>query len=252
MIQASSICKSYRNGTTVTSVLDQVSLSVEAGEFLFLLGPSGSGKSTLLSILGCVLRPDAGALKILDHDITGMSPAELTRFRLEHLGFVFQRFHLFRGLSARENVRVPLEILGVNRKVGNQKAIQLLEAVGLGEKTESDISRLSMGQRQRVAVARALVTGPNIVFADEPTASLDGESGRATIELLRDLASESGTTVIVVTHDVRILGYAERILHLDNGQLHSESSDGSSVNSRHPNPTLSNPRTEFTNESSTG
>ncbi len=222
MIQAESICKSYRNGPATTPVLQDVSLSVSEGEFLFLIGPSGSGKSTLLSILGCVLTPDLGSLQVLDRDVTSMSVADLTLFRRRHLGFVFQRFHLFRGLTARENVRVPLDLMGTDKSTGNRKAAELLEAVGLGEKLESEIGRLSMGQRQRVAIARALVGEPQLILADEPTASLDAESGRVTVELLKGLARERRTTVVVVTHDARILPHADRVLHLEDGQLRRE------------------------------
>jgi putative ABC transport system ATP-binding protein len=225
MIEAKSIYKSYLTGTTKTTVLNDVSLSVKQGEFLFLVGPSGSGKSTLLSILGCVLAADSGSLQMLGQDVTRLQKAALTRFRRDHLGFVFQRFHLFRGLTAMENVRVPLDLRGVDKKLGGQKAKEMLASVGLGEKTGSDIGRLSMGQKQRVAVARALIDEPDVVFADEPTASLDAESGRITVELMRALAKERKTTVVVVTHDSRILGYADRVLHLENGKLKPATSE---------------------------
>lgn len=224
MIRAAGIRKSYRNGPVTTPVLRGIDLDVKTGEFLFLLGPSGSGKSTLLSILGCVLTPDAGSLEVLDHPISEMSAAELTLFRRNHLGFVFQRFHLFRGLTAAENARVPLDIRGVDKRTGGRRAKDLLEAVGLGDKIDSEVGQLSIGQRQRVAVARALVGDPPLVLADEPTASLDAESGRQTVELLKRLAKERQTTVIVVTHDSRILPYADRVLHLEAGNLLGEES----------------------------
>lgn len=219
IIEAADLAKSYYNGPTASRVLKGVSLTVRSGEFVFLLGPSGSGKSTLLSILGCVLSADAGSLTVRGQDVSTASPAELADFRRNHLGFVFQRFHLFHGLTALENVRVPLDLRGEGRRSGNQQAAELLEAVGLGDKIDCEISRLSMGQRQRVAVARALVGKPDLVFADEPTASLDAESGQVTVELLQRLARERQATVVVVTHDPRILGYADRVLHLENGTL---------------------------------
>ncbi len=222
MIHAAGICKSYRNGPVVTPVLQGIDLEVQTGEFLFLLGPSGSGKSTLLSILGCVLTPDAGALDVLGYHVPEMSAAELTLFRRDHLGFVFQRFHLFRGLTAAENARVPLDIRGIDKRTGIRRAKGLLDAVGLGDKVDTEVGRLSIGQRQRVAVARALVGDPPLVLADEPTASLDAESGQQTVELLRRLAKERQTTVIVVTHDSRILPYADRVLHLEAGNLVGE------------------------------
>lgn len=219
MIDASGICKSYRNGSMSTPVLRDVCLTVSAGEFVFLVGPSGSGKSTLLSILGCVLAADSGVLKIGAQDVASLTQAELTRFRRDHLGFVFQRFHLFRGLTALENVRVPLDLCGVPKMRGNQQSSELLAAVGLSDKLSSPIQRLSMGQRQRVAIARALVTQPQVLLADEPTASLDAESGKNAVELMRNLAKERQTTVVVVTHDARILSYSDRTFHLEDGQL---------------------------------
>lgn len=219
MIVARSISKGYRNGNSWTPVLREIDLAVDPGEFLFLLGPSGSGKSTLLSILGCVLTPDQGQLNILGREVSAMPAAELTLFRREHLGFVFQRFHLFRGLTAVENARVPLDLQGVDKRRGNAEAAALLEAVGLADRLDSEIGRLSMGQRQRVAVARALVTKPRLVLADEPTASLDAESGRQTVELLKGLARDRDATVVVVTHDNRILPYADRVLRVEEGRL---------------------------------
>ncbi len=219
MISAHGIYKSYQNGSVKTPVLRDIHLEVASGEFLFMVGPSGSGKSTLLSIMGCVLAADKGTLHILDKKITGLGKAALTRFRRDHLGFVFQRFHLFKGLTALENVRVPLDLKGVSPGKGNAAAKELLEAVGLGDRMNHEINRLSGGQRQRVAVARALICKPSVVFADEPTASLDAESGKKTVELLRSLAKDRKTTVVVVTHDARILGYADRVVNLEDGQI---------------------------------
>ncbi len=219
MISAHGIYKSYQNGSVRTPVLRDIHLEVANGEFLFMVGPSGSGKSTLLSIMGCVLAADKGTLQILDQKITGLGKAALTRFRRDHLGFVFQRFHLFKGLTALENVRVPLDLKGVSSGKGNAAAKELLEAVGLGDRMNHEINRLSGGQRQRVAVARALICKPSVVFADEPTASLDAESGKKTVELLRSLAKDRKTTVVVVTHDARILGYADRVVNLEDGQI---------------------------------
>lgn len=222
MISLTRIHKSYKNGSILTPVLHDISLEVASGEFLFLVGPSGSGKSTLLSIMGCVLAPDSGTLQMLGKPITGLSKSALTRFRREHMGFVFQRFHLFKGLTATENVRVPLDLMGIGRMQADRAARELLEAVGLADKLDSDINRLSGGQRQRVAVARALVTKPDVVFADEPTASLDAESGRKTVELMRNLAKDRKTTVVVVTHDSRILSYADRVVLLEDGRIAAE------------------------------
>lgn len=224
IVTAERITKSYRTGAASTTVLSGVSLSIEQRECVFLLGPSGSGKSTLLSILGCVLSPDGGTLSICGEDVTCMSSKERARVRRELIGFVFQRFHLFQGLSALENVRVPLDLLSRPRRVATETARQLLASVGLQDKATSPIGQLSMGQRQRVAVARALAGDPPLLFADEPTASLDAHSGMVTVELLRQAAKERGKTVIIVTHDSRILHYADRILHLQDGQIKAEQS----------------------------
>lgn len=222
-VSAERICKAYRTGSITTNVLNGVDLQITRRECVFLLGPSGSGKSTLLSILGCVLSPDSGRLMLANEDVTNYGPRERARFRREHIGFVFQRFHLFAGLTALENVLVPLDLVAHPRRAARLKAHELLAAVGLAEKAKNRINQLSMGQRQRVAVARALAADPDIVFADEPTASLDSESGQITVKLLRNLVKEQGRTVIVVTHDTRILHFADRILHLKDGRIAAES-----------------------------
>lgn len=226
---AEGIRKSYVSGGNSTLVLRGIDLSIRRGECAFLVGPSGSGKSTLLSILGCVLSPDEGRLVLLGEDVSHWTPRERTRFRRERIGFVFQRFHLFNGLTALENVRVPLDLLGRPTREAAAEAAQLLESVGLAEKLKSRITQLSIGQRQRVAVARALAGEPDLILADEPTASLDAESGLNATQLLRDLSRQRGKTVIVVTHDSRIFSFADRIFHLEGGridQLTSET-DGS-------------------------
>lgn len=219
MIVCRDVRKSYQNGASKTEVLRGVSLTVSAGEFVYLVGPSGSGKSTLLSILGCVLSPDSGDVEILGQGTRKMGAARLTAFRRENIGFVFQKFHLFPGLTAAENARVPLDVRGVPKSDAHLEAEELLCAVGLEHKVNSSIDRLSMGQRQRVAVARALAGSPQIIFADEPTASLDADSGRATVDLLKGLAKDRGATVLVVTHDSRIFSFADRVLELEDGYL---------------------------------
>jgi putative ABC transport system ATP-binding protein len=218
VISARNVCKAYRSGATITPVLQGVDLEVRRGECVFLVGPSGSGKSTLLSILGCVLSADDGEIRILGHDVRRFRPKEQARFRRERVGFLFQRFHLFRGLRAWENVAVALNLLGQKSKAKSE-SFRLLEAVGLADKTTSHISQLSMGQRQRVAFARALAGGPDLILADEPTASLDAHAGHNAMQLMRDLAKRQGRTVVVVTHDPRIFPLADRVLHLENGRI---------------------------------
>ncbi len=219
------VCKAYRRGATTTRVLDGVSFSVRQGECVFLTGPSGSGKTTLLSILGCVLTPDEGRIEVLGADVAGLSAKHRTMLRRDSIGFVFQRFHLIRGLTAAENICVPLTLQGVGRRAAGRRAAELLEAVGLADKAASHPARLSVGQCQRVALARALAGDPQIILADEPTAALDAESGQEAMQLLRRLTSESGKTAVVVTHDQRILHFADRILELEDGTLCSASSD---------------------------
>jgi putative ABC transport system ATP-binding protein len=221
VIIASGIRKAYRAGAISTPVLQGIEMEVRRGECVFLAGPSGSGKSTLLSILGCVLSADEGIVQILGQDVSRFRAKDQARFRRERIGFVFQRFHLFRGLRAWENVAVPMKLLG--RKAGVKKdCYNLLESVGLAEKAANHVWQLSMGQRQRVALARALAGGPEILLADEPTASLDAESGHNAMRLIREMAGSRGKTVVVVTHDPRIFPMADRVLYLENGRISRE------------------------------
>ena len=220
-IQARQITKSYGSGSSATPVLHGIDLCVTPGECLFLVGPSGSGKTTLLSILGCVLSADRGSLRLFGEDVTRLSPNEQARLRRERIGFIFQRYHLFDGLKAWENVRVTLDLLGRPRRESKRESLRLLEQVGLKERTHHRIGQLSMGQRQRVAVARALAANPDLILADEPTASLDAESGQNAMDILKRLCTELGKTIIVVTHDPRIYPAADRILTLIDGRISS-------------------------------
>lgn len=222
VIQAAGLCKTYRVGAIAAPVLRGIDLTVSRGECVFLVGPSGSGKTTLLSILGCVLSADAGSLEILGEDSLRFSDRDRARFRREKIGFAFQRFHLFDALTAAENVRVPLELLGWTRARASAESHKLLALVGLADKASSRVTQLSMGQRQRVAFARALSGSPELVFADEPTASLDAEAGFNAMRILKELCREMGTTVVVVTHDSRIYSLADRILTLADGQIIGE------------------------------
>jgi putative ABC transport system ATP-binding protein len=224
-IELRKVRKSYARGTTTTCVVDDVDLMVDQGECVFLLGPSGSGKTTLLSIIGCVLTPDSGLVRILGHDVSNLLPDEAALLRLSHIGFVFQRFHLIRGLSARENVAVPLTLSGWAAADSAQRAEELLAQVGMRDHADAQPQRLSVGQCQRVAFARALAADPDLILADEPTASLDAKTGHVALELLRELTIAAGKTVIVVTHDPRILQFADRILHMENGRLEERTKD---------------------------
>jgi len=218
-ILASGIRKSYGTGSNATPVLRRIDLRIPSGECLFLVGPSGSGKTTLLSILGCVLSADHGRLEILGQDVTRLNGNRQARFRRENIGFVFQRYHLFDGLRAWENVRLVFDLLGRSKREGKRRSLDLLESVGLSDRINYRISQLSMGQRQRVALARALAADPEIILADEPTASLDAETGYNAMSILKRLGGEFGKTVVVVTHDDRIFPMADRILTLEDGTV---------------------------------
>jgi len=211
--------KAYRRGTTVAPVLEGVNLVVKRGECVFLAGPSGSGKTTLLSILGCILSADRGKVRILDQDIDVLNQQQRTTLRLEQIGFVFQRFHLIRGLTALDNVCVPLVLRDAPPRRAECRGMELLETVGLADKASAQPRNLSAGQCQRVALARALAGDPNLILADEPTAALDAANGRQTMKLLRRLTSQEGKTTVVVTHDQRIFQFADRVLRLENGRI---------------------------------
>ncbi len=235
IVEAAGLCKAYHSDAVSTPVLRDVALAVPGGECLFLVGPSGSGKTTLLSILGCVLSPDSGHIEILGENVAGFSPADQARFRREKVGFVFQRFHLFDALSAVENVQVAFDLLKWPRVRSRAKSLELLALVGLADKAASRVTRLSMGQRQRVALARALAGDPALILADEPTASLDAESGLNAMRVLKELCQSLEKTVIVVTHDSRIFDLADRILTLADGRIAGTGpAAGSSANAPSP------------------
>ncbi len=219
IIHARALRKSYRRGSSVTAVLSGVDLDIERGQCVFFVGPSGSGKSTLLSILGCILTPDEGTLNILGWDLSSLSDQARIRLRRDVIGFVFQRFQLIRGLSVLENVMVPLQLQGKPLHASYQRVRSLLDAVGLSEHLHAKPRNLSAGQCQRVAMARALAADPQIILADEPTASLDATTGNEIMRLLHDLIAQYNKTAIVVTHDQRIFKYADRICHLEKGVL---------------------------------
>ncbi|MFP5223005.1 MAG: ABC transporter ATP-binding protein [Acidobacteriota bacterium] len=220
-ISVSGLNKAFGTGSARTMALDNVSLDVHPGELVLLMGPSGSGKTTLLSIMGCILRPDAGKLLIHGQDVAGLSESELCRVRLEHIGFIFQNYNLFPTLRAVENVMVALDLKGIRGPQARSRAAEVMESVGLGSKLDSLPEDLSGGQKQRLAFARALVSDPGIILADEPTAALDSVNGRLVIGLLRDLALTHGRCVVVVTHDNRIFEFADRIVRIEDGRIHT-------------------------------
>lgn len=219
VIRAKGLSKIYREGATELRALQGVDLEVHAGELTMLMGPSGSGKTTLLSILGCILRASAGKLEVLGRDVSALAEKELPRIRREGIGFVFQGFNLFPTLTAAENVALALDLRGMRGGEKKKRGEELLAEVGLAQKARAFPADLSGGQKQRVAIARALAGDPPILLADEPTAALDSTSGRTVIELLQRLAQMSGRAVVMVTHDPRVLPFADRIIHLEDGRI---------------------------------
>jgi putative ABC transport system ATP-binding protein len=213
----------YQSGSGYYEALKGVDLDVHHGDIELLMGPSGSGKTTLLSILAGLLTPSVGQVTILGQDITRMSRSKLSKFRRDNIGFIFQGFNLFPALTAAENVEMALKVKGIGGRQARTQAENLLEQVGLADKAKLHPRDLSGGQKQRVAIARALAGHPQLIMADEPTAALDSHSGHAVIELLRKLAKEEGCTVLMVTHDPRILDVADRILYLEDGILTPQS-----------------------------
>jgi putative ABC transport system ATP-binding protein len=209
-------------GEQPLQVLKGINLKIKTGDIQLLMGPSGSGKTTLLSILGGILTPTEGQVSLLGQEITGLSRHKLAQFRLRNMGFIFQGFNLFPALTASENVEAALNLKGVKGREGRQQAFKLLEQVGLADKHKSLPSDLSGGQKQRIAIARSLAGKPRLILADEPTAALDSQRGRAVIELLRSLAKEEGCTVVMVTHDSRIIDIADRVVYVEDGNISPE------------------------------
>ena len=218
LIQLEAVTKSYSLGTTRLCVLDGVSLRVNAGELVAIMGASGSGKSTLLNVIGCLDRPTAGRYLLQGRDVSRLSRAELARVRSETVGFVFQNFNLLARTSAIENVELPLVYAGVARKERLERARAALESVGLGDRLAHHPSQLSGGQQQRVAIARALVNSPRFLLADEPTGNLDSRTSAAIMGLFQDLHA-GGLTIIYVTHDVDVARCASRLITLVDGRI---------------------------------
>jgi putative ABC transport system ATP-binding protein len=213
------LVKSYGEADARTRALRGVDLDVRPGELLLLVGPSGCGKTTLVSIITAILDQDEGQCQVLGRDLLHMHADERTRFRGRNIGFVFQDFNLLPSLSAVDNVSIPLLLNGVPRDQARARARQLLESVGIGGRADARPSKLSGGQQQRVAIARALVHDPALVVCDEPTSSLDHETGHAMMMLLRDKVRSPERALIVVTHDNRIFEFADRIARMEDGVI---------------------------------
>jgi putative ABC transport system ATP-binding protein len=230
VIEAANVSKVFGSGPARVQALKDVNLAINGGKLTVLMGPSGSGKTTLLSILGCMLAPTDGTVRVCGANIGGARPEELAKIRRQHIGFVFQAYHLFSTLTVAENVRLALDLRGEHGPQAMQKTEEMLASVGLASKMASFPRQLSGGEQQRVAIARALVAEPSAILADEPTAALDARNGQATMAILATIAKERGRAVLVVTHDPRLFGFADRIVHIEDGSLtHEELTDSSST-----------------------
>lgn len=222
ILSAKNVKKELGKGAGRVLALRGVDMTLKSGELTLLMGPSGSGKTTLLSILGCILAPTSGTIRIAGQDTSPLNPEELAQLRRKHIGYIFQSYNLFPTLNALENVRIALDVLGQKGYPAAQRAEEVLHEVGLGQRLKSFPSNLSGGEQQRVAVARAIASSPDIVLADEPTAALDSENGHAVMALLAKIAKEQKRSVLAVTHDPRTLGYADRVVRIEDGQIVGE------------------------------
>jgi putative ABC transport system ATP-binding protein len=219
MIQCAGVSKSYRKGSTIVTPLEALNLEVPQGEFLALMGPSGSGKTTLLNLLSGIDSPTTGSLVIAGTELAGLSRSALTKWRAENVGYIFQLYHLVPVLTAFENVELPLLLSSLSKKERHARVETALSLVGLGDRIHHTPSELSGGQEQRVAIARAIVADPPLLVADEPTGDLDREAATKILDLLRQLAAEFKKTIVMVTHDAKAAAAADRVLHLEKGQL---------------------------------
>jgi putative ABC transport system ATP-binding protein len=213
------VTKTYGSGDAAVQALRGIDLEVREGELMMLVGPSGCGKTTLISVVAGILDHDGGQCTVFGRNFLEMEPKERTLYRGRHVGFVFQAFNLIPPLTAAENVAVPLMINGMARRSAIHMAEELLERVEMGNRTGSLPAELSGGQQQRVAIARAMVHNPRLIVCDEPTSALDHETGHHVMEILRSIAMTDGRSLIIVTHDARIFGFADRIARMDDGHI---------------------------------
>jgi putative ABC transport system ATP-binding protein len=218
-IRAEGLTKWFGQGEARTCAVREVSFEARFNEMLYIVGPSGSGKTTLLSIISGILRPDAGKVQVEDTDVWALKENALADFRLHKIGFVFQDFHLFPHLTVAENVAIPLVLRRRDWDEAIREAMRYLEVVGLTARARLNPTRLSGGEQQRVAIARALASAPDLMILDEPTASLDGDTGKKIVEFVKHDVLTEHRSIVVVTHDDRIYEYADRILHMEDGRL---------------------------------
>lgn len=219
MIELDSITKTYLLGKESVKVLDKISLKIEQGEFVAIMGPSGSGKSTLMNMIGCLDKPTTGIYTLSGENVSHYNDNELARVRNQSIGFVFQQFHLLPRLSALKNVELPMIYAGVSKSERQTRAVEALGKVGLSDRMGHLPNALSGGQKQRVAIARAIVNKPKIILADEPTGALDSKTSIDIMEQFRELNEDEGVTVIVVTHESEVAAYANRTIFVRDGMI---------------------------------
>lgn len=218
LLNIQNIYKNYGKEPMIVPVLKDVSLEVVQGDYIAIMGPSGSGKTTLMNIIGCLDRASLGTYLFEDEDISEMNDDALSDLRLNKMGFVFQNFNLLSSETAQENVALPLIYAGIDKEKRNQRAIDVLNKVGLQDRISFKPSQLSGGQKQRVAIARAIINNPKILLADEPTGALDQASGKQVMELFKSLNDE-GVTIIMITHDANVASHAKKIFHIIDGEI---------------------------------
>jgi putative ABC transport system ATP-binding protein len=232
ILDAVDVVKFLGAGAGRVEALKGVSLTVAGGELTLLMGPSGSGKTTLLSILGAMLTPTSGTVRIAGRSTEGAGPEDLAKLRREHIGFVFQSYHLFPTLSALDNVRLALDVRGEGARPSRARAKEAMATVGLAHKVKSYPRELSGGEQQRVAIARAIVGNPSSVLADEPTAALDSANGQTVMKVLAQIAENPARGVLVVAHDPRIIPFANRIIRIEDGRIVGVEPGGAGLNSK--------------------
>jgi putative ABC transport system ATP-binding protein len=232
ILEAVDVVKFLGEGPGRVEALRGVSVTILGGELTLLMGPSGSGKTTLLSILGCILTPTSGTVRIGGQSTAGAGPEDLAKLRREHVGFVFQSYHLFPTLRAVDNVRLALDVRGVAARPAKAKSKEAMATVGLSHKVRSYPRELSGGEQQRVAIARAVVGNPSAILADEPTAALDSANGQTVMKVLVQIAKNPSRGVLVVAHDPRIIPFANRIIHIEDGRIVGVEPGGAGFNSK--------------------
>ncbi|HML25787.1 MAG TPA: ABC transporter ATP-binding protein [Methanomethylovorans sp.] len=221
LLKLEDVWKIYQMGEVEFAALKGVDMHISKGEFVVILGPSGSGKSTMMNLLGCLDLPSKGTVLLNGKDISHLPESELATIRGKMIGFIFQQFNLIPTLNTLENVMLPLEFQNADPSAAKKKAAELLDMVGLSQKARNLPSQLSGGQRQRVAIARSLAVDPDIILADEPTGNLDSKTGTYILDFLYGLHKKEGKTIIIVTHDVALVRYAERVVHIKDGMVES-------------------------------